>query len=101
MEMRKGWQVFRGAGSLLVLCTLALLCACRRQSGNGREVWAEVDGQPIYREEVERIFRSRVAAGMETASPEQASSFKLSVLNELINNQVLEAHAAHTGITVS
>jgi len=86
---------------LLVLCTLALCSACRRQSANGREVWAEVDGQPIYREVVERIFRSRVATGMETASPEQALSFKLSVLNELINNQVLQAHAAHTGITVS
>jgi len=60
-----------------------------------------VDGQPIYREEVERIFRSRVATGMETASAQQSLSFKLSVLNELINNQVLQAHAAHTGITVS
>jgi peptidyl-prolyl cis-trans isomerase SurA len=101
MKMRRGLRVFKGAGSFLVLCTLALFCACRKPSANGRETWAEVDGQPIFREEVERIFRSRIAAGMETASPEQALSFKLSVLTELIDNQVLQAHAAHTGITVS
>jgi peptidyl-prolyl cis-trans isomerase SurA len=101
MEIRGGRRVFKAAGSLVALGTLALFFGCRRQGANGRELWAEVDSQPIYREEVERIFRSRVAAGMETASPEQAMSFKLSVLNELINNEVLKAHAAHTGITVS
>lgn len=101
MEMRKGLQVFKGAACLLVLCTVWALGACRRRSANGPDAWADVDGQPIYREEVERIFRTRVAGGMETASPEQALSFKLSVLNELINNQVLEVHAAHTGIAVS
>jgi peptidyl-prolyl cis-trans isomerase SurA len=99
--MRRVLQTFKGAGSLLVLITLALAFACRRQSANGREIWAEVDGQPIYRDEVERILRIRVAAGTESSSPEQALSFKLSVLNELINNQVLVAHAAHTGVVVS
>ena len=86
---------------MLALGTLALVFACRRQGADARERWAEVDGQPIYREEVERIFRSRVAAGTEAASPEQALSFKLSILGELISDQILVAHAAHTGVVVS
>ena len=64
-------------------------------------MWAEVDGHPIYRAQVEKIFHSRVASTGEAVDPEEALSYKLNILNELINNQILMARASKSGITVS
>jgi len=101
MNRRGVRRIVQASGCLLALGTLALALGCRRHGADQRERWAEVDGQPIYRDDVERIFRSRVASGTDATSPEQAQSLKLSILNELINNQILMAYAAHTGIVVS
>jgi peptidyl-prolyl cis-trans isomerase SurA len=91
----------RAAQAALVLGLLAAIFGCRRKAASEREVWAEVEGKPIYREQVERYYRSRVAAASDTGSPEQALSFKLNILNELINNQILVAHASRSKITAS
>ena len=82
----------------------ALFCcrgATRTKPRPAQEVWAEVDGQPIYREQVERLYRGRASQGTDAATPEEAASFKLNVLNELINNQILVMHASHSRITAS
>lgn len=93
----------RGALGLaaVTVAVLAVMPDCSRQAPPSREVWAEVDGQPILREQVERYYRSRLKAGSDPGNPEQALSFKLSVLNELINNQILVAHATRSRITVT
>jgi peptidyl-prolyl cis-trans isomerase SurA len=84
----------------LFLAGLALLPACKpRGSSPGLEVWAEVDGQPIYREQVERLYHSRTTQGNDAVTPEEAASFKLNILNELINNQILVTHGSHSRIT--
>jgi peptidyl-prolyl cis-trans isomerase SurA len=76
--------------------------ACARRANSDRQAWAEVDGKPIYRDEVERYYRSRLAsASSETGNDEQALSLKLNILNELINNQILLAHASRAGVDVS
>jgi peptidyl-prolyl cis-trans isomerase SurA len=82
------------------MCLLAIT-ACNRPASSDREMWAEVDGKPILRDQVERYFRSRSRGGSEMTSPEQALSFKLNILGELINNQILVAHAERARITVS
>lgn len=64
-------------------------------------MWAEVDGTPIYRDQVERYYRGRMAQVTEAASTEQVLSVKLNVLNELINNQILLVHASRAQIAVS
>jgi peptidyl-prolyl cis-trans isomerase SurA len=89
------------AAGLASLALAALLPGCARKPTPGREVWAEVDGQPIYRGQVERLYHGRTAQGTEAASPEEAASFKLNILNELINNQILVMHASHSRITAS
>jgi peptidyl-prolyl cis-trans isomerase SurA len=95
---------FRGAwrpGVILAFASLIALSACSRPTAPDARVWAEVDGKPIYRDEVERYYRGRMAAGSDATSEEQALNFKLNILNELINNQILVAHAAKAHITVS
>jgi peptidyl-prolyl cis-trans isomerase SurA len=85
----------------LVLAGFAALTSCQRKNASNRELVAKVDGQPIFRDQVERVYRSRQGAGSDTNSPEEALSFKLNVLDELINNQILVDHASHAGLTVS
>jgi peptidyl-prolyl cis-trans isomerase SurA len=94
------WGAFR-PWVILVFTSLVGLSACSHPTAPDERVWAEVDGKPIYRDQVERYYRARMAAGSDAASQEQALSFKLNVLNELINNQILVAHAAKSHITVS
>jgi peptidyl-prolyl cis-trans isomerase SurA len=93
--------IFRRGAAALILVSIAFLAACSHKTGADREVWAEVDGQPILREQVESIYRGRATSGSEAVNPEQELSFKLSILNELINNQILVAHASRSRITVS
>src|SRR5215472_10253542 len=47
---------------------------CRGQRESHREVWAEVNGHPIYRDEVERYYRRRLAGGQEAPSTAQELS---------------------------
>jgi peptidyl-prolyl cis-trans isomerase SurA len=92
----------KNVAALALLAGLTLLPACAtHKAAPGQEVWAEVDDQPIYREQVERLYRGRTAQGTDAATPEEAASFKLNVLNELINNQILVMHASHSRITAS
>ncbi|HET7212403.1 MAG TPA: peptidylprolyl isomerase [Terriglobia bacterium] len=90
------------AGLLGVAAIMLLMPACQKQlpSSSGT-VWARVDGHPIYRSQVEKIYRSRVGSSNQAGDKEEALSYKLNILNELINNQILMAHAARSGITVS
>ncbi|HXW15242.1 MAG TPA: peptidylprolyl isomerase [Terriglobia bacterium] len=93
---------FLKIAAAVVLLALTLLPACTTHKvAPGQEVWAEVDDQPIYREQVERLYRGRTAQGTDAATLEEAASFKLNVLNELINNQILVTHASHSRITAS
>ena len=85
-----------GAASLLLATS-----ACQRAKPKSGAVWAEVDGQPILREQVLKIYRSRVRTSGEAADKEETLSLELNILNELVNNQILLAHASHSGITVS
>ncbi|HXH50314.1 MAG TPA: peptidylprolyl isomerase [Terriglobia bacterium] len=78
-----------------------LMPACKPRPAGSGTVWAQVDGHPIFSSQVEKIYRSRVGSTGEAGDPEEALSYKLNILNELINNQILVAHAARSGITVS
>lgn len=85
-----------------MLAAACLIAACNaHKSAPGQEVWAEVDGQPIYRDQVERVYHSRATQGSEASTPEEAANFELNVLNELINDQILILHASHSRITAS
>ena len=94
-------QHSRCFGAIVVLAAIAQLPACKRNPPSQREVWAEVDGRPIYRDRVEKQYQSQVQPGSEAGNEIQALTFKLNILNELINNQILADHASHARIPVS
>jgi peptidyl-prolyl cis-trans isomerase SurA len=75
----------------------------RRQSGsssntNSRmsstDLWATVNGIGIKESEVEKYYRSRVNAEAPAPSHDEALSLKLSILDELINNEILLERAS-------
>lgn len=77
-------------------------CSCSRIHGDAPkpEVWARVNGTPIYESQVNAIYR-REAALPGGGKPEQGLSFKLTILNELIDQQLLLQQAAEDQINVS
>jgi peptidyl-prolyl cis-trans isomerase SurA len=64
-------------------------------------VWAVVNGKEIPRADVEKYFRTRVNAQGPTPSQEEALSLKLSILDELVNNEILLERAGKLNLMAS
>ena len=83
--------------SLAIVVAVGLAAGCNRntpaQSQNvSADTWAVVDGRPISREDVEKVFR-RTQDPTRTLSNEEALTLKLSLLNELTVQEILVARA--------
>lgn len=83
----------------VVVCLFA--AACKRESAPGPDVWAVVNGKEIPRADVEKYFRTRVNAQGPTPSQEEALSLKLSILDELVNNEILLERAGKLNLMAS
>ena len=60
-----------------------------------------MDGKEIHREDVDKIFRSRANAEAPAPSQEEALSLKLSILDELINSEILVGRAGKMNLVAS
>jgi peptidyl-prolyl cis-trans isomerase SurA len=100
-------QSSRYVRSSLVITSLLLfalpLGGCRTRSSQPQSAaanaWATVDGRPITRDDVEKAFR-RTQDPAAALSTEEAMTAKLSILNELIVQDILLAKAAALKIDV-
>ena len=86
---------------LAMVAACALAASCRRELAPGPDVWAVVNGKEIQRGEVEKLFRSRVNADAPAPSQEEALSLKLSILDELINSEILLERAQKMNLVAS
>lgn len=73
--------------AMVVACLF--VAACKKEIPHGPDTWAVVNGKEISRSEVEKYFRTRVNPEGPGPSQEEALSLKLSILDELINNEIL------------
>lgn len=80
---------------VLWLATFSASCS-RKPSGN--DVAASVDGQKIYRADLEKYFEQQTAGSNQPLSDEQATSLRLSILRELIENEILMHRAEKLGL---
>jgi peptidyl-prolyl cis-trans isomerase SurA len=87
--------------AVAALLAASMLSACRWQNRSDREVWAEVNGHPIFRDQVETYYRRRFPGEQQAVSAEQALGLKLNLLNELINNELLLERARKLAIVVA
>ena len=87
----------------LVLAALAVcaVASCKKEMAPGPDVWAIVNGKEIMRDEVEKNFRSRLNPDSPAPSREEALSLKLSILDELINSEILLERANKMNLAAS
>ena len=62
------------------------------------DVAAVVDGQKIYRADLEKYFQNQTVGSNQPLSDEQATSLRLSILRELIENEILMHRAEKLGL---
>jgi peptidyl-prolyl cis-trans isomerase SurA len=86
--------------SIVALACVATGCGARKPAPVSTDTWATVDGRSITRDDVEKTFR-RTQDTAATLSPEEAMTIKLSVLNEMILQDILLAKARALKIDVT
>ena len=64
----------------------------------GDDVAATVDGRKIYRADVEKYYQNQTAGSDQVPVGEQATSLRLSILKELIDNEILMRRAEKLGL---
>src|SRR5262249_52430320 len=87
---------WRRAGTLIVsvplFVSLCMLAGCNRGQ-TGSDVMAKVNGRKITRSEVDKYYQNQTAGSSQPLSPEQVSSFKLSILRNLVDNELMMQRA--------
>lgn len=86
----------RRFASAVPVCLAVLTLNCSKPSGDS--VAANVDGQKIYRADLEKYYQSQTAGASQPLSDEQATSVRLSILRELIENEILMHRAQKLGL---
>src|SRR6202142_1564033 len=85
---------------MLLAGTLAVSCK-RPEVAPGPDVWATVNGKDITQQEVEKYYRNRVNPEAAAPSQEESLSLKLSILDELVNNEILIERANKMNLVAS
>ncbi len=101
-ELPEPVQRFRTKTSALALAALLFFAPIGCQSKPGADVVATVNGHPIMRSEVEKVYNDQLGdAPQDKPSQEQADSLRLSLLSELINYEIVEQRAAKMNLTAT
>src|SRR5881296_1560650 len=75
---------------------LVISAACSRPVSD--DVAASVDGRKIYRADVDKYYQNQTAGSDQQPVGEQATSLRLSILRELIDNEILMRRAEKLGL---
>jgi peptidyl-prolyl cis-trans isomerase SurA len=84
-----------------VVAVCAFVVSCKKDLAPGPDAWAVVNGKEITRADVEKAYRSRVNADAPNPSQEEALSLKISILDELINSEILLERAAKMNLVAT
>jgi peptidyl-prolyl cis-trans isomerase SurA len=88
-----GRRLFRSA----IIITLLAGLGCGSKSA-GNDIVATVDGRKIYRADVEKYYENQIAGSDRQPSNEQAISLRLSILQQMIQNEILMRQAEKLGL---
>jgi parvulin-like peptidyl-prolyl isomerase len=86
------------AASLFLAFLLLLTGSGCTPKQAGADVMATVNGRKITRTEVEKYYNNQTADAPQKPSQEQADSLRLSILRELIDNEILMQRAEKMGL---
>jgi peptidyl-prolyl cis-trans isomerase SurA len=85
------------ASMSLVLLSTVLGC----KHSDGPDVVATVNGQPIQRSEVEKLYRENLGNNKEEPTKEQAEATRLGILKQLIDQEILQQAAKKANLVAS
>jgi peptidyl-prolyl cis-trans isomerase SurA len=96
--VKTNWPSHRSLTPAVIALLLAAGVGCGSKQV-GDDVAASVDGRKIYRTDVEKYYQNQTA-GTQQQQPvgEQATSLRLSILRELIDNEILMRRAEKLGL---
>jgi peptidyl-prolyl cis-trans isomerase SurA len=83
--------------AILITAALFTLSACQKK-GASPGVMARVNGREITRAEVQKYFDNQTAGAPQPPSGEQAASLRLSILRQLIDDEILMQRAEKLGL---
>lgn len=86
----------QAATGLAIVLFLSGLVACSSQPGG--DVMATVDGRKIFRSDVDKVYDSNVASAQQPPTGEQATAFRLNILDQMINDEILMRRAEKLGL---
>ena len=96
--IRKPRRHFVIATSLTLACVFMLPGLGCSGKQVGADVMATVNGRKITRTEVDKYYNNQTADAPQKPSQEQADSLRLSILRELIDNEILMQRAEKMGL---
>ena len=85
---------FVATGVVMGALALAVACGGSGTAPSSPDVWAVVDGKELRRDHVERLYRTMLNAEAGIPTDEEALGAKLSILEDMINDEILMARAA-------
>ena len=88
----------RTLAALVVAIALSLALAGCSRGQAGSDVMAKVNSHKILRSEVEKYYVNQAAQSPQQPGEEQATSLKLGILKELIDNEILMQRAEKLGL---
>lgn len=83
--------------ALAIALGILLLAGCSSKQ-DGTDVAATVDGRKIFRADVDKYYQNQTAGSEQQPVGEQATSLRLSILRELIDNEILMRRAEKLGL---
>lgn len=90
---------------LIALTVLALVwlfaSACSRKGAPGRGVMATVNGKEISEADIDRVYQRSIKGQSVQYAEDQVNNLKLSILSNLINNEILLQRAAKLGLSAT
>ena len=92
----------RPLAAILALAAFAMW-GCKHDAAPSPDVWAVVNGQAITRDQVQKYYRSRLNAQAQQGQPtspsqDEALSLTISIVDELINDELMLQRAKQLGI---
>ncbi len=84
--------------TVLLAVSFLMVCVGCGSKLEGDDVAATVDGRKIYRTDVEKYYENQTAGSQQQPAGEQATSLRLSILRELVDNEILMRRAEKLGL---
>lgn len=85
----------------LVLAGLILTLCAGCQRAHNADTVATVNGKPILRPEVERVYQNNLGESHQTPSPVQSDIMRLNILRQLIDEEIVMQRAAKQNLTAT